>query len=210
MLIELKLDEVMNQIDSNSPAPGGGSVSALVGAYGVCLARMYAHLSIEKKKFLALDETLQHEFIETFHELTQFRKDLCDAADLDCSAYDQVMKAYKLPKTNAEEIALRNQAIKQATYVAIESPYAIMEESLKAMRLCEKLIDNGNKNAISDLACGIIFLDAAVQGAGLNVQINLSSLEEDEKRIWNEKMKKLLEESNDLKIKSIKKIQEIL
>ena len=85
-----------------------------------------------------------------------------------------------------------------------------MELSLKALHLCEKMIEQGNKNAVSDLACGILFLDAAIQGAGLNVEINLSSLDEKEKLEWNTKMENLLDESHQIKARSIKQIKTLL
>lgn len=210
MLIEQNGIEILNQIDSVSPTPGGGSVSALVGALGVCLVRMYGHLTVNKKKFLSLDEEIQNQFKNNFEQIIFQKEELVKAIDKDCEAYDAVMSAYRLPKITDEEIQARNGAIKQATYIAIESPYNIMSLSLDAIRLCVDLVEHGNVNAISDLACGVIFLDAAVQGAGLNVQINLSSLDEEERKIWHTKMTSILEESHELKEKIVNQIKEIL
>ncbi len=210
MLIENRFQDVLDQVDSDSCAPGGGSVSALVGALGVCLARMYGHLSINKKRFLELEENVQKEFYDRFQELSEYRNQLSDAADKDCEAYNEVMKAFKMPKITDEEKQLRSKAIQKATYIAIESPYRIMCESLKAMRLCEALVDNGNKNAISDLACGVILLDAAIQGAGFNVEINLSGLNDDERKEWEQKMNDVLHESHELKEKIVKQVKKHL
>lgn len=207
MLIENRFQDVLDQVDSDSCAPGGGSVSALVGALGVCLARMYGHLSIHKKRFLELEENVQKEFYDRFQELSEYRNQLSDAADKDCEAYNEVVKAFKMPKITDEEKQLRSKAIQKATYIAIESPYRIMCESLKAMRLCEALVDNGNKNAISDLACGVILLDAAIQGAGFNVEINLSGLNDDERKEWEQKMNDVLHESHELKEKIVKQVK---
>lgn len=206
MLLDLNTNELLNQIDSELPAPGGGSVSALVSVLGISLARMYAHLSVNKKKFIALDEQTKQEFITCFEKLTTYKNTLIQAFDHDCEAYDQVISAYKLPKSNDEEIALRQQAILDATQIAIDSPYSIMKESLHAMRLCALMVDQGNRNAISDLACGVIFLDAAIQGAGLNVAINLSALDEEAKNDWNIKMNDCLNESRELKETILNKI----
>lgn len=210
MLLEKSVLEFLDEVDSSSPAPGGGSVSALAGALGVCLSRMYAHLSVGKKKFLELDEQIQTEFVTHFEALAEKKTALCKAVDRDCEAYDRVMAAYKMPKITEEEIKTRNQAIHDATITAIESPYSIMELSLEALRLCKEMVEYGNKNAISDLACGVIFLDAAVQGAGLNVLINLSSLDETESSYWNEKMNAALEESAGIKESVVKRIKELL
>lgn len=210
MLIEKNGIEILNQIDSASPTPGGGSVSALVGALGVCLVRMYGHLTINKKKFLALDEIIQTQFKNNFEQIIQQKEALVKAIDKDCDAYDAVMNAYRLPKSTQEEIQTRNEAIKKATYIAIESPYNIMTLSLEAIRLCKDLVEHGNINAISDLACGVIFLDAAIQGAGLNVQINLAMLDEEEKNIWHHKMTSVLKESHELKENIVNRIKEML
>ena len=171
---------------------------------------MYAHLTVNKKKFLALDESIQSNFLSSFHELENYKNRLIECVDKDCEAYDGVMAAYKLPKATLEEQAIRKQAIHDATIKAIESPYEIMEVCLEALRLCADMIEYGNRNAISDLACGVIFLDAAVQGAGLNVQINLSSLNEEECTYWANKMNAILEESNAIKVKSVNRIKELL
>lgn len=210
MLIDNNGIEILNQIDSVSPTPGGGSVSALVGALGVCLVRMYGHLTVNKKKFLALEENLQTQFKNNFEQIINQKEELVKAIDKDCDAYDAVMNAYRLPKGTDEEIKKRNKAIKQATYIAIESPYNIMSLSLDAIRLCVDLVDHGNINAISDLACGVIFLEAAIQSAALNVQINLSMLEEAEKNEWSSKMNSILDESHELKESIVNQVKNIL
>ena len=210
MLLDKKGLDIINEIDSSAPTPGGGSISALVGALGICLSRMYGHLTVNKKKFLALDEEIQNHFIFSFNELENYKNSLIECIDEDCKAYDTVMGAYRLPKSTNEEMQARTLALKEATLVAIESPYNIMIQSLEAIKLCKEIIEHGNKFAISDLACGVIFLDAAIQGAGLNVQINLASLEENERNEWATKMNTLLEESNQLKEEIVEKIKSVL
>ena len=91
MLLDNKGIEILNQIDSSSPTPGGGSVSALVGALGVCLVRMYGHLTVNKKKFLALDASIQQRFTQNFEEILNQKNDLIQAIDQDCNAYETVM-----------------------------------------------------------------------------------------------------------------------
>ncbi|MGN1343328.1 MAG: cyclodeaminase/cyclohydrolase family protein, partial [Traorella sp.] len=81
MLIEKSGLDILDEIDSSSPTPGGGSISALVGTLGICLARMYAHLSVNKKRFLELDETMQDEFKKSFHELKEYKNHLVCCMD---------------------------------------------------------------------------------------------------------------------------------
>ena len=202
--------EILNEIDSSLPTPGGGSISALVGALGICLSRMYGHLTVNKKKFNALEEDIKNKFIVSFNELENYKNELVQCIDKDIKAYDAVMGAYKLPKVTKEETQARILELKKATIVAIESPYNIMLQSLKAMELCNQMIDNGNMNAISDLACGVIFLDSAIQGAALNVLINLSNLEENKKEEWTIKINDILNKSNQLKEQIVNEIKDKL
>ena len=210
MLIEQTGIEILNQVDSSSPTPGGGSISALVGALGVCLVRMYGHLTVNKKKFLALEENIQNQFNHSFNEILKQKDSLIEGIEKDCDAYNAVMSAYRLPKATEEEIQARNKALKEATYIAIESPYSIMALSLDAIRLCENLVEHGNVNAISDLACGVILLDAAIQSSALNVQINLAMLDEEERKEWHTKMTSILNESHELKEKIVNQTKQKL
>ena len=198
---------ILNEIDSSSPTPGGGSISALVGALGICLSRMYGHLTVNKKKFLSLDESIQNKWVSSFNELETYKNTLINCVDEDCNAYDAYMSAYRLPKNTNEEIEIRTLALEKATQIAIESPYNIMVQSLKAIELCNDMIEHGNVFAISDLACGVIFLDAAIQGAGLNVQINLGSLNNEEKEEWSNKMNEILNRSQTLKESVVNQIK---
>ena len=207
MLVEKTGMNILNEIDSTSPTPGGGSISALVGALGICLSRMYGHLSVNKKKFLSLDESIQNKFISSFNDLETYKNILIQCIDEDCNAYDAFMLAYRLPKNSNEEIETRTLELKKATQIAIESPYNIMVQSLKAIELCNEMIEHGNTFAISDLACGVIFLDAAIQGAALNVQINLNSLDDESKKEWSIKMNNLLNKSHELKEEIVSKIK---
>ncbi|MDD6466569.1 MAG: cyclodeaminase/cyclohydrolase family protein [Erysipelotrichaceae bacterium] len=196
MLVEQSVLDFLAEVDKNSAAPGGGSVSSLVGALGVSLTRMYGYLSIGKKKYLALDEETQKEFESCFEALTQYKDSLVHGIDLDCVAYQEVMKAYGLPKETDIEKEVRQQAIAEAMEQAIESPYRMMENALSAMRLAEKMLPYGNKNALSDIGCSILCLDAAIHGAYLNVRINLTDDESIEK--WSQKADTIVNESEKI------------
>lgn len=208
MLVEQSVLDFLSEVDSNSAAPGGGSVSSLVGAMGVALARMYGYLSIGKKKYMALDDSVQKEFEACFEQLTYYKDALSDGVDLDCAAYQKVMEAYRLPKETEEEIVSRKCAIDTAMEAAILSPYRMMENALTAMKLCLKLLPYGNKNALSDMGCAILCLDMAIHGAYLNVRINLSSDAQIE--AWLAKIDAMVCESEEIKNKVFNEIKEQL
>jgi formiminotetrahydrofolate cyclodeaminase len=177
-LIDNKIIEFIDQVDSKSPAPGGGSVSALCGAIGASLIRMVGHLTVEKKKFLALDPKVQLEFKSTLSELLMIKEQLILLVDKDTDAFNMILKAYGLPKTTEQEIAIRKNEIQAATLEAIMVPLKVATLSMSALNHLDTILQNGNKSAISDLGVAILTLITGVEGASLNVLINLSGLED--------------------------------
>ena len=176
MLTNLSVKDYIQEVDSDKPAPGGGSVAALVGALGVSLLRMYAHLSLSKKTFIELENSIKYNFHNAFEKLQVCEKRLLELVDEDALLYPKILKAYRLPKTNEEEIIIRKQAIQQATILAIEGPYAIANCAFDALVYTEILLPFGNKNVISDAACAIVLLEATIETAIMNMGINLTSL----------------------------------
>lgn len=171
-LIDMNLREFANETASESPAPGGGSISAYVGALGVSLGTMVANLSSHKAGW---DE--RWEEFSTFAEAGQKYKDiLLHLVDEDTNAFNKIMDAFKLPKGNDEEKAVRKQAIEDASKYAIEVPYQVMETSLKAMEIIKAMAEIGNPNSVSDAGVGALCARTAVMGAYLNVKINASGL----------------------------------
>jgi formiminotetrahydrofolate cyclodeaminase len=177
-LIENQVIEFIHQVDSKSPAPGGGSVSALCGAIGASLIRMVGHLTVEKKKFLALDSKIQLEFKSTLSELLMIKEQLILLVDKDTDAFNMILKAYGLPKVTDEEIKKRNKEIQVATLEAIMVPLKVATLSMSALNHLDTILQNGNKSAISDLGVAILTLITGVEGASLNVLINLPGLED--------------------------------
>lgn len=199
MLVNKTVTDFINEVNSPSPAPGGGSVSALVGALGCSLIAMYTHLSVTKKKFKEAPVAIQTEFDNRMQELQSSINNFLKYIDQDTEVYNTVMAAYKLPKDSDEDKTKRNEAIYDAIEQAIASPMVMMEEGVSILQQLNNMLPYGNINATSDFAVGVILLDAAVQGAGLNVKINLSSARE-QVSIENEaKMNKLLKQSQILK-----------
>lgn len=190
-LIDLTVRDFLKEVDSNSPAPGGGSVSALASSLGVSLARMVAHLSFGKKKFEANDEEVKIKFKKVFDECLDIKSQLDTLIDRDTEAYNLVMKAYSLPKSTDEEKEARKQEIQKSLKLAIETPYEITKLSARAISLLETILKYGNQNAITDVGVGTLLLFSGLEGGILNVKVNLLSIEDEN---YVSTMKKELEE----------------
>lgn len=210
-LIDMSVADFTNEVDSNSPAPGGGSVSALASDIGVSLARMMAHLSFEKKKFEQLDEKTKEEFKARFDKLGEIRKELSTLVDKDTESFNEFMKVVKMPKETEEQNQLRAKAIQEATIFSIEVPYKTASLSLEALRLLDFLIKNGNQNAITDIGFGTLMLSAGMEGAILNVKVNLGQIKD--KQIYDkyrDGCKEILSEGNEIKDNIISNIHKQL
>ena len=177
-LVELDVLKFLDVVDSNSPAPGGGSVSALASSSGASLARMVAHLSFGKKKYEALSDDVKAKFVANFDELLKIKNELNDLIDRDSEAYNTVMAAYKLPKETDEEKATRSAEIQKSLKYAIQTPYDIVVLSGKAISLLGEILANGNQNAITDIGVGTMLLMVGLEGGILNVKVNLSSIKD--------------------------------
>ena len=170
-LIDMTVTDFASEVDSNSPAPGGGSVSALASDIGVGLARMMAHLSFGKKKFEALDDKTKEEFKVRFDKLGEIRTELSTLVDKDTESFNEFMKALKLPKETDEEKVARAKAMEEATIFSIEVPYKTAKLSLEALQLLDFLVANGNQNAITDIGVGTLMLATGMEGGILNVKV---------------------------------------
>lgn len=177
-LYEMTLKDFVNAVDSSSPAPGGGSVAALCATLGVALTRMVAHLTVEKKKFLALPKETQFEFIDISKSLILIKDELSNLVDLDTVAFNKIVKAYQMPKNNASDVIERNIKIQEGTMEAIRVPIKVATLSLSALHQMPMILEYGNKSAISDLGVSVLMLSAAIEGACMNALINLPGLED--------------------------------
>lgn len=206
-LIDMSLNEFSDEVDSSSPAPGGGSVSALASNIGVGLCKMMAHLSFGKKKYENLDEAIRIEFVNIFNQLSDIRQELVNLVDKDTEAFNEVMKALKMPKNSEEEIKNRNSAIQDATLFSIEVPYKTAELSLEALKLLDYIATYGNQNAITDIGVGTLMIYTGLEGAILNVKVNLSSInDENIKNHYTKCCGEILELGNKIKDKVIEDI----
>lgn len=172
-LIEMVLEDYLKLVDSDSPAPGGGSASALCGAQGIGLIAMAAKLTIGKKRF-AEYQSICNEIIEEADELVKL---LMGQIDLDTEAFSRISNAYKLPKSTEKEKNDRKAVIMEATEYAILVPLKTMELGVKGIKLAEKLAGKYNPSCASDVGCGVLGLQSCVEGAYLNVKINVQSFD---------------------------------
>jgi glutamate formiminotransferase/formiminotetrahydrofolate cyclodeaminase len=173
-LIDMTCRDFADETASESPAPGGGSVAAYLGALGAALGTMVANLSSHKPGW---DDRWQ-EFSEWAERGQRLKDELLDLVDEDTKAFDEVMRAFGLPKTSDDEKAARSSAIQDATRYAAEVPFRTMERSLEAFEIIQAMAETGNPNSVSDAGVGALCARSAVMGAGLNVRINASSLKD--------------------------------
>ena len=166
----------LDQLCSRSPAPGGGSASALAGATAAGLSGMLAALTINKKGY----EDTQSEMKEILAKAENLKEDLLDLLQKDTEAFDDASKAFKMPSGTDDEKAERAKAVAAGLKKATRVPLDIMEKSLEVALLAERVLKKGNEMAITDGAISALFAEAAAMGAMFNVRINLSWMKDTE------------------------------
>lgn len=192
-LIQLSLEKFANETASESPAPGGGSVSAYLASLGASLSTMVANLSIHKKGY----EDKYEEFNSAAMKGIQLSKDLLTLVDEDTKAFNLIMDAFRLPKTTIEEKKSRKKAIQDATIIAIEIPMKTIETAIQILPITKLMVEQGNPNSISDAGVGALCIEAAIKGAALNVKINAASLDDEElKKLYFDKADKYIHDSS--------------
>lgn len=210
-LVELTVRDFVDHVDSSAPAPGGGSVASVASTLGVALSRMVGHLTTGKKKFKALDESVKLEYQRILDHFIVVKETLLKLVDEDTDAFNQVMAAFKLPKETEEEKRDRAKAIEDATYLAIDVPYRVSSLSLQALGDLEYLLDYCNKNAVSDIGVAALMLYSGLEGALLNVLINVGSLSNEEiKARYMKEVEQFSLEGNQLKEQVLKKVKGLL
>jgi formiminotetrahydrofolate cyclodeaminase len=200
LLSELPVKEFLLVTAGDEPVPGGGSISALCGALSAALGQMVTNLTIGKKKYADVEESMK-EMAAVFN--TYLDDFACDI-DKDSEAYDAVFSAFKLPKETEEEKALRTQKIQEATKIAAEIPLQVAQKACKLMDFVSVVAKTGNQNAVTDACVAMMCARTAVLGALLNVRINLTSLHD------TEYVDKLKQEADSLEEKAIEKEQKLL
>ena len=199
LLVDLTVKGFAEETSRESPAPGGGSVSAYMGALGASLATMVANLSSHKPGW---DERWS-EFANVAEEGMALQERLLHLVDEDTEAFNRIMAAFGMPKNTPEEKAARTEAIQTATLFATEVPLETMKASYEVFAVCRKMVEKGNPNSVSDAGVGALAARAAVLGAGMNVKINAGSLKD------RTEAEALIGEANELIAKANKEEEEI-
>jgi glutamate formiminotransferase/formiminotetrahydrofolate cyclodeaminase len=173
-LVDLTCTEFADETASESPAPGGGSISAYLGALGAALAAMVANLSSHKAGW---DERWE-EFSDWAVKGRAIKDDLLALVDEDTNAFNKVMDAFRLPKGTDEEKTARGAAIQEATKYATEVPFRTMQRAFDAFEVIKAMVETGNPNSVTDAGVGALCARSAIIGAFLNVRINAGSLKD--------------------------------
>ncbi len=206
-LVDMLVKGFVEETASSSPAPGGGSVSALLASLASALGQMVIRLTEGKKSFAELDESIKKEMTESLALLERQQASLLSLIDEDTEAFNDYMDALKLPKGSDAEKAARKKAMSDALIVAMKVPLRTAQSSLEILRTLPLIAKYGNKNAASDIGVASLSSRAALEGAILNVKINLGGIEDEsvskEKR---DECDAMLKEGEALKEEILKEI----
>ncbi len=175
-LVDLTVTDFIETLGSDAPAPGGGSAAALSAAMGISLTKMVCELTIGKKKYAEFEDEIKLVFDET----KALQTHLVKAIDEDTEAFNVVSAVFSMPKETDEDKAARRKAMQSALEGAAESPFRMMKLMVNALEVTQKAIGKSNTNAASDLGVAALNLKAGLQGAWLNVLINLSGIKNEE------------------------------
>ena len=172
---EMSLTAFSEVLASGAPTPGGGCASALSGALAAALAAMVARTTAASKKFV----DRAGEMNQVAGEADRLRGEFLALVDEDARAFDQVMSAFRMSKETPEQQAIRSQAIQQAYRAAVEPPMRVCGRSLRVLELALHVAEQGNPSAASDAGVAALLAATALEGGGLNVQINLGSIKDE-------------------------------
>jgi formiminotetrahydrofolate cyclodeaminase len=176
MFKDKTLQAFVDQTASNEPTPGGGSIAATNGAIAYSLTQMVANLSIGKEKYVAVEDQMKQLVEKTEH----LRQELLVDIDRDASSFDEVMKAFKLPKSTDEEKKARSKKIQEGYKYAASIPLGVAKKIVESMDLIEFVVEHGNKNAVTDGLVAMMNARTGCLAALLNVKINLGSIKDQE------------------------------
>jgi glutamate formiminotransferase/formiminotetrahydrofolate cyclodeaminase len=199
-LVSMTLSDFADETASESPAPGGGSISAYVGVLGVSLGTMVANLSSHKKGW----DAQWNYFSDWAQKGQELKKEMLQLVDDDTLAFNKIMESFSLPKGSDEEKKLRTEAIQDATKYAILTPLKVMKHAYKSMELMKEMVEKGNPNSVTDAAVGALCARTAVIGAFMNVRINAPGLND------KEFIQKVIAEGQKIQDNAIKLEQEII
>ena len=199
-LVDMTCEAFAEETASESPAPGGGSVSAYMGALGSALGTMVANLSAHKAGW----DDRWEDFSNVADKGMRLQEALLHLVDEDTDAFNGIMNALSMPKGSEEEKRLRAEALEAATLTAARVPLETMRRACEVFEICREMAANGNPASASDAGVGALAARSAVLGAGLNVKINAAGLAD------KEQAAELVAEANRLVAEAIKAEAEVL
>ncbi len=174
-LLEKPVTTFMDELASDAPAPGGGSVAALSGAMGAALVSMVCNLTVGKKKYAEVEEEIQAILAQSEELRLRLQGLIAD----DIQVYTNVIAAYRLPRETEDEKAARSAAIQEALKKAEAVPMRVAEACVEVMDLCRPVGEKGNINAVSDAGVAVLMAEAGLRSAALNVLINLGAIQDE-------------------------------
>ena len=175
-LVEMSVAQFDEILASDAAAPGGGSAAALEGALGIALTHMVGGLTLGKKKYAEHQEMIEN----LMAQAERIRKDFIDVIDRDTEAFNGVSAVFSMPKETDEEKAARGEAMQTALKACTITPYEMMCYAMEALELTNSAVGKSNTSAASDLGVAALSLKAAIQGAWLNILINISGIKDEE------------------------------
>ncbi|HPL53090.1 MAG TPA: cyclodeaminase/cyclohydrolase family protein [Bacillota bacterium] len=179
LLMDMTLRNYCELLGSSEPAPGGGSAAALSGVLGAALTSMVVNLSVGKKNYEGLDENIKKQFMKEFENVKAIQEKLTGYVDEDKKAFNKFMEAMRLPKDTEEQNRIRMEKIREASLYALRVPLKTAECCFELLKNQETIAKYGNKNAVSDVGVGTLFALSGLEGAVLNVNINLPGIEDE-------------------------------
>jgi len=205
MLIDKKISNFIDELASNSPTPGGGSVAALAGALGVALVSMVGNLTIGKKKYEDVEEDIKR----VISSSEKLRYELSQLTEEDVKAFNNFMATYKLPKETEDEKKVRVEKIQESLIEAAKVPLKVAYKCLDIFSLSKEVAEKGNINVVSDAGVAVLMADAALESALINVKINLRMIKDEKVRTeLSSSIKELLLKEKGQKEKVLKIVEE--
>ena len=190
MLDQKTVREFIDELGSNSPAPGGGSVAALGASIATALGAMVFNLTVGKKAYNEYSNEEKMLVDKNLEKCLELEEHFLDLMNKDTEAFLVLMSAFKLPKETEDEKKVRSLKIKEGNQVALEIPLTVAQEAYKIYEYVKVAATLGNKNAISDAGVSALMLQASIESAILNVKINLSSVKDE---TYKEEIKSICE-----------------
>lgn len=200
LLMDMTLRDFNKLLASNAPAPGGGSTAALSGVLGSALTMMVVNLSVGKKSYEVLDECIKSKIVMDYEAVKRLNSELTELVDEDTQAFNLLMEAMRLPKETEVDRINRADSIQKASLYALKIPLMTAEKCLLILKHQMDIALYGNKNAVSDIGVGSLLALAGLEGAALNVKINLPGITDlSIKKEASQKIENYLAEGEKLK-----------